>query len=91
MESLTYNGLNLSVWDIGGQESMRPYWKTYYPHTDCLIVVIDSADKKRFPIIKKEMEYLSTQVELTNVPICIMANKQDLKDASKESEVIRLI
>ena len=88
MESLSYNGLNLNVWDVGGQTFLRPYWKTYYPNTDCVVVVVDSADAKRFEIVKREIEFLGNQTELQNIPFCIMANKQDLKQALSDKEVI---
>merc|ERR1711977_379754 len=30
VETLTYKNLKLQVWDLGGQSSIRPYWKCYY-------------------------------------------------------------
>ena len=47
VKSLVQNDLNLNVWDIGGQKSIRPYWRNYFDHTDALIYVIDSSDQKR--------------------------------------------
>lgn len=29
------------VWDLGGQTSIRPYWRCYYPNTDAIIFVVD--------------------------------------------------
>ncbi|XP_043376490.1 ADP-ribosylation factor-like protein 3 isoform X2 [Dermochelys coriacea] len=56
IKSMHSHGFRLTVWDIGGQRAIRPYWKKYLGHTDMLvsmgpspqIYVIDSADKKRF-------------------------------------------
>lgn len=31
------HGLKLNVWDIGGQRSIRPYWKKYLGSTDLLV------------------------------------------------------
>ena len=47
IKSLVHEGFRLNVWDIGGQKSIRPYWKNYYDNTDGIVYVIDSADKKR--------------------------------------------
>ena len=47
IKSLMSNGFKLNVWDIGGQKSIRPYWRNYYDQTDALIYVIDSADRRR--------------------------------------------
>ncbi|KAK6035621.1 ADP-ribosylation factor family protein, partial [Cooperia oncophora] len=35
------------VWDLGGQTSIRPYWRCYYANTDAIIYVVDSADRDR--------------------------------------------
>jgi ADP-ribosylation factor-like protein 1 len=87
MESLKYNNLNMEVWDVGGQTTLRPYWKTYFPSTDCLLFMIDSTDRKRLEIVKTEIFYLNDQEELNNVPFCICMNKSDLKEALEEKQV----
>lgn len=43
------------VWDLGGQTSIRPYWRCYYPNTDAIIFVVDSADVERLAIAKQEL------------------------------------
>ena len=35
------------VWDLGGQENLRPSWRTYYTDTKAVILVVDSADQVR--------------------------------------------
>ncbi len=35
------------MWDLGGQTSIRPYWRCYYPNTDAIIFVVDSCDTER--------------------------------------------
>lgn len=39
----------LQVWDLGGQTSIRPYWRCYYQNTNAIIYVVDSADAVRRP------------------------------------------
>jgi ADP-ribosylation factor-like protein 3 len=46
-QSLAHGDFKLNVWDIGGQKSIRPYWRNYFDQTDALIYVIDSADRRR--------------------------------------------
>lgn len=77
---MKYEGLKFEVWDVGGQINLRPYWKNYFPETDCVIFVVDSTDRKRMETVKNEIMYLDSQSELENVPFCICANKQDLVD-----------
>jgi ADP-ribosylation factor-like protein 3 len=37
IKSLMHDGFKLNVWDIGGQKSIRPYWRNYYDQTDALV------------------------------------------------------
>ena len=45
VETVTYKNLKFQVWDLGGQTSIRPYWRCYYTNTDAVIYVVDSADR----------------------------------------------
>ena len=47
VKSLQHNEFKLNVWDIGGQKTLRQYWKHYLKELNGLVYVIDSADKKR--------------------------------------------
>ena len=40
-------GFQLNIWDVGGQKSLRSYWRNYFESTDGLIWVVDSADRRR--------------------------------------------
>lgn len=55
METLQYKNIKFQVWDLGGQTSIRPYWRCYYPNTDAIIYVVDSADTDRLNIAKQEL------------------------------------
>ena len=46
-ETLDYNGINFTVWDVGGQDKIRVLWKHYYKNTDGLIFIVDSNDPDR--------------------------------------------
>ena len=48
IKTLEHDGVKLNMWDIGGQKAIRTYWRNYMEGTDCLIYVVDSADKKRY-------------------------------------------
>jgi ADP-ribosylation factor-like protein 3 len=37
IKSVMQNDFKLNVWDIGGQKSIRPYWRNYFDHTDALV------------------------------------------------------
>jgi len=87
IKSLIHDGFKLNVWDIGGQKSIRPYWRNYYDSTDALIYVIDSADTRRLEETGIELAQLLEDEKLDNVPVLILANKQDLDSAADSSEI----
>ena len=43
------------MWDIGGQESLRQAWSTYFSGTHFLILVVDSTDRERLSVTKEEL------------------------------------
>ncbi|XP_052886943.1 uncharacterized protein LOC108480303 [Gossypium arboreum] len=55
VETVQYNNIKLQVWDLGGQTSMRPYWRCYFPNTQAIIYVVDSSDTDRVGIAKEEL------------------------------------
>ena len=91
MEELEYENIKFKVWDLGGQEALRPYWSCYYNNTNAVIFVIDSCDKERIHMARAELHKLAGEKELQNAVIAIFANKQDdeehamnVDDISKE-------
>ncbi|CAL8105072.1 unnamed protein product [Calicophoron daubneyi] len=55
VEEVVWKNLHLVMWDIGGQSSLRPSWSTYFAGSDFVIVVIDSTDRDRLWLAKKEL------------------------------------
>lgn len=47
--------LILVVGDVGGQKTLRTYWKNYFEKTDTLIWVVDSTDKERIDDCRAEL------------------------------------
>ena len=52
------NRFKLNIWDVGGQKSLRSYWRNYFESTDGLIWVVDSADRMRLQDCKQELHGL---------------------------------
>ncbi len=82
------NGKKFIVWDVGGQEVLRSYWRHYYRGTSAIVFVVDSADEQRFENARREIASLLREDELSNVPLLVIANKQDSKNAL-DSETIK--
>ncbi|CAH8541132.1 unnamed protein product [Heterobilharzia americana] len=55
VETVVHKNLKFQVWDLGGQTSIRPYWRCYYSNTDAIIYVVDSMDRDRVGISKQEL------------------------------------
>lgn len=87
IKTLIHDGFKLNVWDIGGQKSIRPYWRNYFDQTDAMVYVIDSADTRRLEETRVELQSLLDEERLAGVPVLIFANKQDLMSALSTSEV----
>lgn len=47
MEKVQYKNVIFTVWDVGGQEKLRPLWRHYFANTDALIYVVDACDRER--------------------------------------------
>merc|ERR1712228_1037201 len=74
VETLQYKNIKFQVWDLGGQSSIRPYWRCYYPNTDAIIYVVDSNDKNRIGDSKSELTLMLQEEELKEVPVMVFAN-----------------
>ena len=48
----------LNVWDVGGQKTLRAYWRNYYEATDGLVWVLDAAHTHRLPLVAAELHAL---------------------------------
>ena len=79
--SVQYGNLNFDVWDLGGQTSIRPYWRSYYANTAAVIFVVDSTDIERLEIAADELRSMLNEDELKDAALLVFANKQDQVDS----------
>lgn len=87
VETVDYKNMRFQVWDLGGQTSIRPYWRCYYSNTDAIIYVVDSVDRERIGISKSELVAMLEEEELKDAILCVFANKQDIEGAMTPTEV----
>lgn len=64
------------MWDLGGQTSIRPYWRCYYADTKAVVYVVDSTDRERIGINKAELLAMMNEEELQDAKLLVFANKQ---------------
>ncbi|NWW80760.1 ARL14 protein, partial [Climacteris rufus] len=79
----------LTFWDVGGQKKMRELWSNFLDDTDGLLYVVDSADKRRLEEARREFALVLKEESIQNVPVVVLANKQDLAGALNAEEVTR--
>ena len=92
VKSVVSSGFKLNMWDVGGQRTLRPYWRNYYEKTDGLIWVVDASDRARLADCAAELRGLLQEERLMGATLLILANKQDIPSALtlKQIEEVRL-
>ncbi|XP_066533178.1 ADP-ribosylation factor-like 4aa [Hoplias malabaricus] len=78
-------------WDVGGQEKLRPLWKSYTRCTDGIVFVVDSVDVERMEEAKTELHKLTRSSETQGVPVLIVANKQDLRHSLSVAQIEKML
>jgi len=87
VETVEYKNISFTVWDVGGQDKIRPLWRHYYQNTQGLIYVVDSSDKERVAESKDELHKMLNEDELRDAIVLVFANKQDLPHAIAVNEL----
>lgn len=91
IKTLEHQNYTLNFWDIGGQKSIRAYWRNYFEQTDGLIWVIDSADRVRLQQCRDALLELLQQDKLAGASLLIFANKQDIEGALSSQEIASVL
>lgn len=88
METIYFANYSLVIWDFAGQERFRKLWKFYFKGADIVFLLTDST--LRNVLLSKEM-FTVIRRDAPNVPIIVIANKQDLPNALDPSIIRRII
>uniref|UniRef100_A0AAQ4S3L4 ADP-ribosylation factor 3a n=1 Tax=Gasterosteus aculeatus aculeatus TaxID=481459 RepID=A0AAQ4S3L4_GASAC len=87
VETVEYKNISFTVWDVGGQDKIRPLWRHYFQNTQGLIFVVDSNDRERVNEAREELMRMLAEDELRDAVLLIFANKQDLPNAMNAAEI----
>jgi ADP-ribosylation factor 1/2 len=79
------------MWDVGGQQKLRPLWRHYFDGSNALIWVVDSADRERISEAAEELQSLAREERLSDAIFLVLANKQDLPNAMPTAELARAL
>uniref|UniRef100_G7PKK8 ADP-ribosylation factor-like protein 5A n=1 Tax=Macaca fascicularis TaxID=9541 RepID=G7PKK8_MACFA len=91
VEEIVINNTRFLMWDIGGQESLRSSWNTYYTNTEFVIVVVDSTDRERISVTREELYKMLAHEDLRKAGLLIFANKQDVKECMTVAEISQFL
>ena len=80
-------GVTFTVWDVGGQEKLRPLWRHFFQNTQGLIFVLDSSDLERISEARQELSNVLENPEMEGVPVVVIGNKQDIPRALKAHDI----
>ncbi|XP_010291520.1 PREDICTED: ADP-ribosylation factor-like protein 11 [Phaethon lepturus] len=79
--------VSFTLWDVGGQGSLRASWPDYLEDTNTLIFVLDSADTARLPEAATALEEALSHPSMAGVPVLLLANKQEVPGALAPAEL----
>uniref|UniRef100_A0A8D2LH54 ADP ribosylation factor like GTPase 10 n=1 Tax=Varanus komodoensis TaxID=61221 RepID=A0A8D2LH54_VARKO len=79
------SGLHMDLLEVGGSQNLRFYWNQYLSKAHVLVFVVDSADGPRLHMARQELHCLLAEVP--QLPLIVLANKQDKSDALSVAEL----
>ena len=86
-EKFIIGNIEFTTFDLGGHESARRLWKDYSVGIDGIVFIVDSSDISRLTDAKKELQNLLTNINLDEVPILVLGNKIDIRNALSEYDL----
>lgn len=104
IKTIDFRGYKLNVWDVGGQKTIRSYWRNYFEKTDALIWVVDATDRIRMEDCRAELRGLlleevcrldiadadtDSAQRLSGVSLLIFLNKTDISGCMSVDEVTK--
>jgi hypothetical protein len=74
--------------DLGGRDKIRALHRMYYQNTNGIIFCVDSNDGDWMDQAKDELWKTIKDDQIVGVPLLVFANKQDLPNSLKVSEIV---
>jgi ADP-ribosylation factor-like protein 2 len=87
IKTVQVDRFKVNFWDVGGQKSIRSFWRNYFDTTDGLIWVVDSSDAERLADCRQELHGLLKEDRLAGASLLVMANKQDIPGALSLAQI----
>ncbi|KAF7309978.1 hypothetical protein MIND_00370600 [Mycena indigotica] len=86
-ETVQHRGNEITIWEFGGQEKIRPMWRSYLWQGHAFAFVLDASATDRVKEAKEELVILLKEREYTSFPFLVIANKVDKEGALGVDEI----
>ncbi|ODQ54148.1 ARF/SAR superfamily [Saitoella complicata NRRL Y-17804] len=83
----SFEPYKLNIWDVGGQRTLRSYWRNYFERTDAVIWVVDATDRARMSDCRDELRGLLQEERLSGATLLVFANKADVEGCLSPGEI----
>ncbi|CAG5128011.1 unnamed protein product [Candidula unifasciata] len=84
----SHSHFDVTAFDLGGGEGIRPIWKTYFGEVFALIYVIDSSTPSRLSEASDMFMDTLKHPQVSGKPVLIVANKVDKEEHMKEADIV---
>ena len=91
VKSVDHKNVTFTIYDVGGQDYLRPLWRYYYHGAQGFIFVLDSGDVGRMEEAKHEINTIVTDDDHKEAIFLIFANKQDLPSAMSVVDITSIL
>jgi ADP-ribosylation factor 1/2 len=89
VETVEWGNNNITCWDVGGCDKIRPLWRHYFQkNVRGLIFFVDSSDGERLPEVKSELDLFLHEKDVLSVPLLVVANKVDIPSALSIDQIV---
>lgn len=88
MKRVKMGSVTLKCWDLGGQPRFRSMWERYCRGVSAIVFVVDSADMTTIDAARDQLMALAKKESLSDIPLLVLGNKNDLPEALSVDGVI---
>ncbi|KAG1714817.1 ADP-ribosylation factor-like protein 13B [Nymphon striatum] len=89
--SLNKYKFDITIYDLGGGQSIRGIWKNYFAEVCGIVFVMDSNAPDRMEECKETITSLLDNPIITGKPMLLLANKQDIDSAMDEIDLCNML
>lgn len=91
IKTIKHDDTKISVIDISGHPSFRPYWSKFYARVNAIVYVVDGADATNIEDTGLLITTVLQEPSLSKVPFLLLVNKQDVPGAMTPRAVFDIL